>query len=314
MRAQAEAHVLRQSEKHVSPTWLMGCAGLLLAQRAAHMCTQPSEHSRELGAVVAAQSGPPKPSAQTHVPSRQRPRPAQSSRHVRDSQRAPAYPGSQAHHLPLSHRPCPEHPYVSFTAGSPQPSSVPTYEPHVPPQSSPKKPGEHEHTPARQIPCPSLAWQPLGHALFEQSCPSQPKLHTQPLRRSHTPLFEQPLSHEACLHSAPLHPAMHMHLPSRHSPRGGLQPGLHAGGVDEEKVSVQSGPPRPGGHRQVKLRPGRHCPAPPQSLGHCRLAQSSPAHPSSHEHDANSPSGVLTQRPCCEQPFGHASSWQPAPV
>ena len=57
--------------------------------RAAHRWTQPVEQSRAFGAVVAAQSSPPNPSAQRHVPSWHSPWPEQPIRHERVSQWSP---------------------------------------------------------------------------------------------------------------------------------------------------------------------------------------------------------------------------------
>ena len=48
-----------------------------------------------LGAVLVAQSTPPKPMAQTQTPSRHRPLPAHPIRQARASQCAPVYPGAQ---------------------------------------------------------------------------------------------------------------------------------------------------------------------------------------------------------------------------
>ena len=128
--------------------------------------------------TTTSQLRPEKPSAQKHVPLRQRPWAPHPPSHVRSEQSAPVKPLSQAQPpVRWLQRPRPEQPFGHDNSE----------------QSIPSKPAEHEQAPRTQTPRP---WQCLrpSHVAMEQSSPLQPSSHAHcpPTQR---PCLKQPGTH-----------------------------------------------------------------------------------------------------------------------
>ena len=207
-----------------------------------------------LGQRRSVQPGPVQPSAHTHSP---------PSMHVpwhldgsagsaqlhmfgqtTSSHAGPPQPASHRQRSGAAHSPRPEHPR--------------TLEQSERLQLSPKRPGSHSHVKgAVQTPWPEQLAAQTG---VPHVGPDQPGAHAQPPLARQTPWGElQSSGHERELQSAPPHPASHVQLPPRQTPRPEHSVGSPGQRSSSHAEPVQSvidpSPSAPESYHRARRRP-----------------------------------------------------------